>query len=155
VEAVVFVGVQGSGKTTFYKERFFETHVRVSRDMLRTSRRQELLITACLAAGQPFVVDDTNATRSRRAGHVAAAKAAGFRVVGYYFRTSLGDAIRRNRERPPERVVPAAGVGGTYKRLEPPDWPEGFDELRVVEVAPARGFLVRDWPRGKGPPPKP
>ena len=76
-------------------------------------------------------------------------------MVGYYFRTSLGDAIRRNRERPPERVVPAAGVGGTYKRLEPPDWPEGFDELRVVEVAPARGFLVRDWPRGKGPPPKP
>lgn len=32
MEAVIFVGIQASGKTSFYLERFFETHVRISRD---------------------------------------------------------------------------------------------------------------------------
>jgi len=154
MEMLLFVGIQGTGKTTFYRERFFETHVRVSRDMLRTRHRQNLLVAACLAAKQPFVVDDTNVTKARRAEHIAAAKSAGFRVIGFYFRSPLGDALRRNRERPPGRVVPAAGVAGTHKRLEPPIWEEGFDELHLVEVIPGGGLLVRDWPRGEGPLPK-
>jgi predicted kinase len=154
MEALLFVGIQGTGKTSFYKERFFETHLRISRDMLRTRARQNLLIAACLAAKQPFVADDTNVTKARRAEHIAAAKSAGFRVIGFYFRSPLGAALRRNRERPSDRVIPAAGVAGTHKRLEPPTWEEGFDELQLVEVSPGGGFLVRDWPRGKGPPPK-
>lgn len=154
MEAVLLVGIQGSGKTTFYKERFFETHLRVSRDMLQSRQRQNVILSACLAARQPFVVDDTNATKARREELIAAARAAGFRIVGFYFRTSLGDAIRRNRERPPGRVVPAAGVGGTFKRLEPPARAEGFDELHVVEIGPDGGFVVTDWP-AEEPPPKP
>jgi predicted kinase len=148
MEAVLLVGVQGSGKTTFYKERFFDTHVRVSRDMLGTRHRQRLLIAACLEARQPFVVDDTNAARARRAEHIAAAKAAGFRVLGFFFRTSLADALRRNRQRPADRVVPAAGVAGTYKRLEPPQWEEGFDGLCTVTTTPDGRFEVWDLPRG-------
>jgi predicted kinase len=151
MEAVLLIGVQGSGKTTFYKERFFDTHVRISRDMLKTRHRQHLLIAACLAAGQPFVVDDTNATKTRRAEHIAAAKAAGFRVIGYSFQTSLGDAIRRNRQRPPERVVPVAGVAGTFKRLEPPTLEEGFDELHTVEISPDGEFAVRPVAPGEEP----
>ncbi len=147
MEAVLLIGVQGSGKTTFYRERFFETHVRISRDMLGTRHRQRLLLAACLEARQPFVVDDTNAARTRRAEHIAAAKAAGFRVRGFFFRTSLADALRRNRERPAERIVPAAGVAGTYKRLEPPEWEEGFDELCTVEIAPDGRFEVRELRR--------
>jgi predicted kinase len=153
MEAVIFVGIQGSGKTTFYKERFFETHLRVSRDMLKTRQRQNVILSACLAAKQPFVVDDTNATKARRAELIAAARAAGFKVVGFYFRTSLGNAIRRNRQRPPGQIVPAAGVGGTFKRLEPPSRPEGFDELHVVEIAADGRFAVTDW-EGEEPLPK-
>ena len=147
MEAILLMGVQGSGKTTFYRERFFDTHVRVSRDMLGTRHRQRLLIAACLEGRQPFVVDDTNAARARRAEHIAAAKAAGFRVLGFVFRTSLADALRRNRERPAERVIPAAGVAGTYKRFEPPQWEEGFDELHTVTITPDGRFEVRELPR--------
>ena len=154
MEAVLFVGIQGAGKSTFYKERFFDTHVRVSRDMLGTRQRQNVLLSACLAAGAPFVVDDTNATRARRAEVIPAAKAAGFKVVGYYFRTTLGEAIRRNKSRPPERVVPAAAVGGTFTRLEPPALSEGFDELHVVEIPAGGGFTVSAW-ASEEPPPKP
>lgn len=44
-EAVIFVGVQGSGKSTFYRERFFDTHVRINLDMLRTRLKEQLLLT--------------------------------------------------------------------------------------------------------------
>jgi tRNA uridine 5-carbamoylmethylation protein Kti12 len=152
MEAVLLIGVQGSGKTTFYRERFFDTHVRVSRDMLGTRHRQRLLIAACLEGRQPFVVDDTNAARGRRAEHIAAAKAAGFRVLGFFFQTSLADALRRNRERPADRVIPAAGVAGTYKRFEPPQWDEGFDELHTVMIALDGRFEVRELRRGEASP---
>jgi len=38
MEAVIFVGLQAAGKSTFYRERFFDTHVRINLDMLRTRR---------------------------------------------------------------------------------------------------------------------
>ena len=36
MEAVILCGVQGSGKTTLYRDRFLETHARISMDLLRT-----------------------------------------------------------------------------------------------------------------------
>ena len=40
MEAIVFIGLQASGKSSFYKERFFSTHVRISLDLLRTRNRE-------------------------------------------------------------------------------------------------------------------
>jgi hypothetical protein len=137
---------RGQAKTIFYEQRFFETHVRVSRDMLRTRHRERLLIGACLAARQSFVLDNTNALVARRAELIAAAKATGFRVAGFFFRCELRDALARNRLRPAERVVPPAGVAGTYKKLQLPSWGEGFDELNAVEIIPSGGFVVLPWP---------
>ena len=34
MEAVIFIGLQASGKSTFYRQRFFRTHVRTNMDML-------------------------------------------------------------------------------------------------------------------------
>jgi predicted kinase len=153
MEAVLFIGIQGSGKSTFYRERFFDTHVRVSRDMLKTRNRELVLVSACLAAQQDFVVDDTNASRATRAEYVAAAKAAGFRVVAYYFRTPLRTALARNRRRADHHVVPVPGVIATWKRFQPPAWSEGFDELHVVETGQENEFAVRPWTREEGDPP--
>lgn len=60
MEAILFIGIQASGKTTFYKERFFKTHIRVNLDMLKTRHRESLLLKACIEMKQPFVVDNTN-----------------------------------------------------------------------------------------------
>ena len=155
MDAVLFMGIQGSGKTTFYKESFFDTHVRVSRDMLKTRNRELVLVSACLAARQDFVVDDTNASKANRAEYVAAAKAAGFRVVGYYFRTPLRTALARNRRRADRHVVPVPGVLATFKRFQPPAWSEGFDELHLVETGKENEFSVRPWTRDEGDPPGP
>lgn len=154
MEAVLFVGIQGSGKSTFYKERYFDTHVRVSRDQLKTPARERALVSACLAAKQPFVLDNTNAQAARRAEVISAAKAAGFRVVGCYFRCDLRAALWRNSRRPEGQVVPRLGVVATWKRLQPPSWSEGFDELKVVEVPETGGFVVRDLTPEEGDPPK-
>jgi predicted kinase len=76
MEAVIFVGIQASGKSTFYLQRFFETHVRINLDMLRTRHREQVLIEACVAGKQSFVIDNTNATREQRARYIAPARAA-------------------------------------------------------------------------------
>jgi predicted kinase len=129
MDAVIFCGTQATGKSSFYRERFFRTHVRLSLDLLRTRHRERLLLQACLEARQPFVIDNTNPTRRDRARYVEPARAAGFRVIGYYFDSPLEAALRRNAARAPPERVPIAGIRGTYKRFEAPTPAEGFDEL--------------------------
>ena len=145
MEAVIFVGVQASGKSSFYKERFFRTHVRLSLDMLRTRHRERLLLQACLDAKQPFVVDNTNPRPADRARYVPPARAAGFRVVGYYFQSAVADAIRRNQARPEPERIPVKGLVGTYKALQLPTLAEGFHALYYVTLTTDHGFAVQDW----------
>jgi predicted kinase len=145
MQAVIFCGTQATGKSSFYRERFFRTHVRLSLDLLRTRHRERLLLQACLEARQPFVIDNTNPTRRDRARYVEPARAAGFRVIGYYFDAPLEAALRRNAARAPSERVPIAGIRGTYKRFEAPTPAEGFDELFCVTIGESGGFLVREW----------
>ena len=71
MELIVFIGIQGTGKSSFYRERFHRTHVRVNLDMLRTRHREQLLFVACLEGKTPLVVDNTNVTRADRARYLA------------------------------------------------------------------------------------
>ena len=96
MEAVLFIGIQATGKSSFYLERFFRTHVRINGDMLKTRRREELLIRACLDGKTHFVVDKMNLTRTERAGYIGLAKKAAFKVVGYFFESDLAAALQRN-----------------------------------------------------------
>ena len=142
MEAVIFIGVQGSGKSTFYQQRFFHTHLRVSLDLLRTRHRQGKFIKLCLATQQHFVIDNTNSKIAARAPYIAAAKEASFRVIGYYFQTELADALRRNAQRSGKERVPVPGVIGTFKYLQEPTLEEGFDELHMVTIDQENRFIV-------------
>ena len=142
MEAVIFVGAQGAGKSTFYRERFGDTHVRINLDMLRTRRRERLLVEACLEAGQSFVVDNTNPLPSDRARYIGPARAAGFRVVAYYFDVSLDEALRRNNQRKDKQKIPERAVVATHKRIQPPRMEESFDSIYVVRIGRANTFFV-------------
>lgn len=142
MEALVFVGVQGSGKTTFYRERLFDSHVRISLDMLRTRHREQLLLAACLAAKQPFVIDNTNPLPADRARYIGPARGAGFRVVAYFFDTTLRDAIQRNNQRVGKQKIPVPAIAGAFRKLLVPTREEGFDDVYRVTIAPEGGFVV-------------
>jgi predicted kinase len=144
MEAVILVGVQGAGKSTFYRERFFDTHVRINLDMLRTRNREQQLLNACLDAGQSFVVDNTNPQASDRAKYVGPARAKGFRVIAYFFDVPLRDAMHRNNQRNLRQKIPAVAVAGTHKKLEPPSKNEGFDQIFTVRVTEPDGFAVTE-----------
>ena len=75
-EAIIFIGIQGAGKSTFFRERFFDTHVRINLDMLRTRTREKALLEACLQSGQSFVVDNTNPLAEDRKRYLEPARAA-------------------------------------------------------------------------------
>lgn len=133
LELLLFIGLPGSGKSTFYAQKFLNTHVRINRDMLRTETREKILIEACLRAKQPFVLDNTNVTREKRAGYIAQAKAARFRIVGYFFDCPVKEALQRNEQRIGKARVPAVAIHAMAKKLEPPQLDEGFDELFFVK----------------------
>ena len=145
MEAVIFIGLQASGKSTFYVRRFFRTHVRINRDMLKTEHRERLLLDACFAGKQPFVIDKVSAAAADRATYIQAAKAAGFQVVGYYFQSKLDDCLARNAARPEAERVPDTAILGTYKRLQRPSRAEGFDRLYYVRTTGDGDFVVEEW----------
>lgn len=142
MEAIIFVGVQAAGKSTFYKHHFFNTHIRINLDMLKTRHRERTLVAACLAAKQPFVVDNTNVLAAERARYIQPAQAAQFRIVGYYFATDVHEALLRNRQRTGTSVIPDKGIVGTFKRLQLPRFEEGFDVLYRVRIIANGAFVV-------------
>ncbi len=142
MEAVIFIGIQATGKSTFYYRRFFDTHIRINLDMLKTRHRERLLVEACIAAKQSFVVDNTNVSTEARAPYIAQAKTAGFRVIGYFFQSSLGDALKRNRQRTGRKFIPEKGIAATLQRLQAPTLDEGFDELHIVTLTGRNEFRV-------------
>ncbi len=145
MEAVILIGLQASGKTTFCREKFFHTHIRLSLDMLKTRHRETILFLACLEGKQPFVIDNTNPTADDRARFIVPAREKGFRVIGYYFKSVVEDALLRNSKRAGACRIPDVGVLATARRLQLPSFVEGFDELYYVEIAADGGFLVKEW----------
>lgn len=140
-ELIIFVGLQASGKSTYYHTHFAATHVHVSKDLMKTARnrdaRQEELIEQALAAGRSVVVDNTNPTPAVRAPLVALGRRHGARVEAYYFETTVKDAVARNRKREGKARVPDVAIFVSAKKMVPPGFDEGFDEVRVIAPLPA------------------
>jgi predicted kinase len=148
-ELVLFVGLQGSGKSSFYRARFAGSHDLVSKDRFpnnrNPARRQRRLVEEALAAGRSVVVDNTNPTAPERAELIALARAFGTRVVGYYFESRLADCLERNRRREGKARVPDVALYTTRKRLCRPTLAEGFDRLHYVRLLGEGRFEVFDW----------
>jgi predicted kinase len=142
MEAVLFTGIQASGKTTFFTERLAATHAHLSLDVAGTRENERRLLAACIAARRPFAVDNTNLTAADRARYIAAARSAGYRVTGYFFETELKAAIARNQKRSDGKKVPVPALLRAYKRLERPSLAEGFDRLFLVRLEWKNGSVV-------------
>ena len=136
LELIIFIGLPGSGKSTYYRAHFAATHAHVSKDLMPNARRrddrQEREIAAALAEGKSVVVDNTNPTADVRAPLIALGRRHGARIVAVYFETDVKTAIMRNRQREGRARVPDVAIFATRKKLVPPTLEEGFDEVQVI-----------------------
>ena len=114
MELVLFVGLQGSGKSGYFASRYSGTHVHVSKDLFppharKKSDRQLRQIEQALATGRSVVVDNTNPRRADRAAVVETGRrsTSGWSVR----RISLPRRLPRSTEADPEarRARPARG----------------------------------------------
>lgn len=155
----MLVGLQGSGKSTFYRQRLAATHALVSRDLFRNSRRparrQRELLEEALRAGRSVVVDNTNATVADRAAIVEVARAHGASAVAYYFGRDVRASIARNARREGKERVPVVGILATAKRLVAPSLAEGFERVLVVRPLAGEGFELRELASGVPDPSRP
>ncbi len=142
--AVLLMGLQGSGKSTFYRLHLADGFVRVNLDTLKTRHREKLLIEECVQSGSSFAVDNTNPTRLDRERYIPLAKAAGYRVVGYFLESKIKDCMQRNALREGKERVPETAIAATSNKLEIPSYGEGFDELYFVRND-GKTFTIEEW----------
>jgi predicted kinase len=151
---IIFIGLQASGKSTYYRAHFAATHAYVSTDRLRSNsrpeRRQAQLIAQALQEGRSVVVDNTNATVGNRAPLIALGRAYGAEIVGYYFESPVSASLERNRQRTGRERVPDVAIYAAAKRLERPSYAEGFDRLYRVRMTSDAGFELHGWQDGGG-----
>jgi predicted kinase len=145
MQAVIFIGVQATGKSTFYKQMLSDTHIRINLDMLKSRNREQILLNACFQARQSFVVDNTNLTIEGRKRYILPAKQAKFEVIGYYFESKISSSLQRNQQRLGKQRIPEAGIRAAYHKLQIPTLEEGFDKLYYVKIDPQGSFTVQEW----------
>ncbi|MBE3012804.1 ATP-binding protein [Microbispora sp. NEAU-D428] len=151
-EVAVLVGLQASGKTTFYLQRLAATHAHVSKDnwpnARHRQRRQIRVIAETLGEGRNVAVDNTNPSPEEWGPIIVAAKEHGARVVAYWFPPDLPASLDRNARRPGRARVPEIGIHATMKRLRRPRLSDGFDAVHTVTFDDQGGFTVRDQDTG-------
>jgi predicted kinase len=145
MQLILLIGIPGSGKSTFYVQQFFHTHVRVNLDLLRTRNRENRLLQFCFETQQRAVVDNTNVSIKDRKKYIDLAKLNRFRITGYYFATNLQVCLQRNAGRTGRQRIDDRGVVAKYRLLQVPAVDEGFDELYYVQLNEKQEFVVTPW----------
>ena len=137
----VMIGIPGSGKTTFCRERLFPHHLYISLDQLRTRSAEAELFAFALKRRKNCVIDNTNINALERSRYISAAKKEGARVVGYFFEPDLEACVARNAKRAGKARVPEHVIRQKLSRFECPNLHEGFDVLYRVKIT-EKGFSV-------------
>ena len=82
---------------------------------------------------------------AERKNYISHAKDAKFKVAGYYFQSSISSALDSNDQRPKNETVPRVALLATHKKLELPQFSEGFDVLYYVCKDNMGGFIVEEY----------
>jgi len=134
MQLIIFIGIPGCGKSTFYKEQFFNSHLRLSLDLLNTRNKEQRFLNLALSLQQRILIDNTNVLREERNKYITQAKEKRYEIIGYYFESILSDCLQRNGKRIGKERIDSVGVIAKFKQLQPPSFDEGFDKLYFAKI---------------------
>ncbi|MDP8934212.1 MAG: AAA family ATPase [Cyanobacteriota bacterium] len=153
MELVILMGLQASGKSTFFRDYLAATHVLVSKDLMRNnrnkSRRQIQLIENALQAGHSVAVDNTNPEVLDRKPLIDIGRTYNAQIIGYYFESIVSDCLARNQKRSGKSQVPDIAIYATLKKMVLPSYGEGFARLFSARIADNFTFEVKTLPAEK------
>jgi len=142
MEMIFLIGLQASGKSTFYRTQFAATHEHVSKDLLRESKNQNknqqqaALIERAFQEQRSVVLDNTNVTLHDRLILIDLGRRHGATIIGYYFQPDVPNSRKRNMQRTGKAQVPDKAIFITAHKFTPPSYEEGFDRLYYVRIPP-------------------
>lgn len=141
---ILFIGIQASGKTSFYHTYFQKEYEHINLDTLHTRNKERLAIENCIRHGKNFVIDNTNPKRADRERYIKMAKESGYNIAGYFFKSVIKECINRNEQRIGKAKVPRCAIAATSNQLELPEYKEGFDSLYYVYLE-GEEFRIEEW----------
>lgn len=142
--AIIFIGIQATGKTSFYNKYFKDDFVHINLDTLHTRNKENILLEQCFNNKHNFVIDNTNPTKKDREKYIVKAKQNNFYVIGYFFKSCIDECIERNNNRTGKANIPTKAIIATSNKLELPGYEEGFDELNFVYINNGE-FIIDKW----------
>lgn len=139
----ILIGIQASGKSTFAKQELSDCAY-ISLDRLHTRNNEWKALEKAFSRDLYCAIDNTNSTVAERKKYIDFAKENDYKIVGFYFRSSVAECIDRNEKRTGKEHIPIKAILATAKRLEQPSYAEGFDELYYVKIENNK-FVVNEW----------
>ena len=136
MEIIILIGLQASGKSTFYRTQFADTHEHISKDLLSRSKNQKQAerIERAFQEQRSVVVDNTNVTEQDRLPLIDIGRRYDATIIGYFFQPDVLSSRTRNKQRTGKAQVPEKAIFITAYKFEPPSYAEGFDTLYYVRI---------------------
>jgi predicted kinase len=144
MELIMLMGIPASGKSSFYKTNFFNTHMRICLDLFNTRNKEKKFLDLAFSLHQRVVIDNTNVTKAERKLYIDQARMNRYKILGYYLQSKLSVSLERNEHRPENEKINKVGVIAKYKSLEQPVYAEGFDRLYYVKIENDK-FVINEW----------
>ena len=139
---LIFIGIPASGKTSFYNHFYKDNYKHINLDTLKTRYQENLALNDYLQNNENIVIDNTNITKEERKKYISAGKENNYKIIGYYFKSSISECIERNEKR--QNKIPRTAVANKFNNLELPSINEGFDELYYVSIKNSE-FKIEYW----------
>ena len=144
MEAIIFIGIPASGKSTFYRVNFLNSHYLISNDLLNTKNEEWEMIDFCLETNKNMVIDNTNYSKETRLAYINKFKHHNYNVIGYFFEVDVNRSIKWNNEREKSKIIPDVAIRTINAKIEKPKISEGYDKLYHI-VYIRNKLIVKDY----------